>query len=229
MFGLTHALLSWRASACSRTTMNLVLVQSLLGQLASSDAVLSYLASISDGKIVGPDVKSYSDIVYYNYFSLGLSLQFVPAAQYKLESGLAERDLDRSRLILDAIDIYHAPLNPKPTSKLPFATYPHLPVTLQLAAAAEGEESKRPQTFEVSTSSMGKDFVEAFGEPARKGGGAGPSSGSIGIWCEWSTDGVLVEFGGDEARGPQAWERGKDAIWRVLTIYRPKDVESTPP
>jgi len=29
----------------------------------------------------------------------------------------------------------------------------------------------------------------------------------------------MVEFGGDEARGPQAWERGKDAIWKVITLF----------
>jgi len=68
----------------------------------------------------------------------------------------------------------------------------------------------------------GKDFVAALGEPDRKGGGSGPSSGSIGIWVEWTRDGLMVEFGGDDSRGPQAWERGKDALWRVISVFSPK-------
>ena len=72
-----------------------------------------------------------------------------------------------------------------------------------------------------SHAATGKDFVKVLGEPDRKGGGAGPSSGSIGIWCEWSKDGLMVEFGGDEARGPQAWERGKDEVWKVITLFPP--------
>ena len=37
-------------------------------------------------------------------------------------------------------------------------------------------------------------------------------SGSIGIWCEWSKIGLIVELGGDDVRRPQTWEKGKDAI-----------------
>jgi len=29
----------------------------------------------------------------------------------------------------------------------------------------------------------------------------------------------MVEFGGDESRGPQAWEKGKDAVWKVISIF----------
>jgi len=69
---------------------------------------------------------------------------------------------------------------------------------------------------------VGKEFIALLGEPNRKGGGAGPSSGSIGIWVEWTRDGLMVEFGGEESRGPQAWERGKDAPWKVISIFATK-------
>nr|GAT44069.1 predicted protein [Mycena chlorophos] len=113
-----------------------------------------------------------------------------------------------------AIDIYNIPKTKPAANKgsstrkaeLAFATYLDLPITLR-------------STFAVGPETTGKDFVEALGEPARKGGGAGPSSGSIGIWCEWTKDGVMVEFGGIEATGAQAWERGKDAVWRVMTLF----------
>ena len=85
----------------------------------------------------------------------------------------------------------------------------------------DGTPITRPSELSVLADTSGKDFVQALGEPDRKGGGAGPSSGSIGIWCEWSKDGVMVEFGGDEAKGPQAWERGKDAAWKIITIFSP--------
>ncbi|XP_006454648.1 hypothetical protein AGABI2DRAFT_189890 [Agaricus bisporus var. bisporus H97] len=67
----------------------------------------------------------------------------------------------------------------------------------------------------------GKEFVQALGEPDRKGGGTGPSSGSIDIWCEWTKDGIMVEFGGSQAKGPNVWETGKDAVWKVVTLFRP--------
>jgi len=94
-----------------------------------------------------------------------------------------------------------------------------LPFELAITPDANSDSSTRPPNVEIKQQSTGKDFVRCLGEPDRKGGGAGPLSGSIGIWCEWSRDGVMVEFGGDEARGPQAWERGKDAVWKVITLF----------
>lgn len=207
----------------------------LLGQHPSSQPLSDYLSSLNASKPVVPDVKSYSDAVYFNYYPLGLSLLFSPQNGYK-PTGLKQEDLKDEDLILDSIDIYNVP---KPISsltgggaKLPrlaelaFSTFPVSPLTLSLATPPppkEGESAlARPSSFDVVPTTSGKDFVAVFGEPDRKGGGAGPSSGSIGIWCEWSKDGVMVEFGGDEAKGPQAWERGKDAVWRVVTVFPPK-------
>lgn len=212
---------------------------SLLGERPSSTLLSDFITSLSSSIAASdasvPEIKSYRDAVYFNYYPLGLSLLFSPQNDYKPTTGLKREELKDSDLVIDSIDIYNVP---KPISslagggKLPrmaelaFSTYPISPLILSLPVQAppkEGETSSvRPASFDVTSGTSGKDFVAVLGEPDRKGGGAGPSSGSIGIWCEWSKDGVMVEFGGEEARGPQAWERGKDAVWRVVTIFPPK-------
>jgi hypothetical protein len=141
-------------------------------------------------------------------------------------------DLQNNNLSLDSIYLYNNPRKPGATpqrtsSRTPeraFSTYPNFPLVLNIDPSLKDKDGKalsRPETLKVGADTSGKDFVQALGEPDRKGGGAGPSSGSIGIWCEWSRDGVMVEFGGDEAIGPQAWERGKDAIWKIITLFSP--------
>ncbi|KAK7059106.1 hypothetical protein VNI00_001731 [Paramarasmius palmivorus] len=211
--------------------------KSLLGLGPSSKALSDYLQTLtSSAQVLVPEVKSYPDAVYFNYFTLGLSLLFKPVQGYKPRMGLSRSELDEEKLVLDGIDFYNTPPQTgnsdakKATRKaeVAFATHPISTIVLKLDAKVTDKDGKpvsRPETFSVHRDSTGKDFVEAFGEPDRKGGGAGPSSGSIGIWCEWSKDGVLVEFGGAEARGPQAWERGKDAVWRVSSVFTPKKDE----
>ncbi|KAF7310789.1 hypothetical protein HMN09_00621900 [Mycena chlorophos] len=181
----------------------------LLGLAPSADALNQYidrLCKLASVQNTEPEVKAYSDAVYFNYFPLGVSLLFSPINGYKPTTGAQRTVLRDKDLLLDSIDIYNIPKTKPAANKgsstrkaeLAFATYLDLPITLR-------------STFAVGPETTGKDFVEALGEPARKGGGAGPSSGSIGIWCEWTKDGVMVEFGGIEATGAQAWERGKDA------------------
>jgi len=130
--------------------------------------------------------------------------------------------------VLESIYVYNIPpknaSHPRTTAETAYATYPHFPLALALIADVRDKDGKpipRPPNLDVLADTSGKDFVQALGEPDRKGGGAGPSSGSIGIWCEWPKDGIMVEFGGDEAKGPQAWERGKDAVWKIITIFSP--------
>ena len=123
----------------------------------------------------------------------------------------------------DKIDIYNSYEDDEPTSASPtsqttksrttpaFVKYPNLPLTITF--------SHEPKSVSVSTESTGKEFVAALGEPDRKGGGAGPSSGSINIWCEWIKEGIMVKLGGQDVRGPQAWDKGRDTKWKVISFY----------
>lgn len=191
------------------STMN---INDLIGRPPTADVLAHLLSTLSTGTGTTPvpDIKSYSDIVYFNYFSLGVSFQFSPRNGYKPATGLRREQLKEDDLQLDAVDIYNVPSGNGPSRA--FSLYPRLPIELRLA----------PVVITVAKDSTGKEFVGWLGEPSRKGGGAGPSGGSIHIWCEWSQQGLMVEFGGSEARGPQAWERGGDAVWRTLTVFEPR-------
>lgn len=204
----------------------------LLGLHPSSPILTSFVASLASAvanpRAASPEIKSYPDVVYFNYFPLGLSLLFKPINSYKPRTGLSRGDLNDGDLVVDGIDIYNVP-KPSPggasKSKLQYTSYPISPLNIALSRAPAGDDlNPRPTLISIAPDTTGKAFVETMGEPDRKGGGAGPSSGSIAIWCEWSKDGVMVEFGGDESRGPQAWERGKDAIWKIISVFPPKDI-----
>lgn len=212
-------------------------IRDLIGLHPSSQDLSRYISTLADAvsapNAAIPQVKSYSDAVYLNYFSLGLSLLFTPSSGYKPGPGLKLSELKSDNLSLDSIDFYnvpkHAPSDPKfkgtssRMAELAFSTFPISPLVLSTVAEImpDHDTKPRPSHLDVLPETSGKDFVQCLGEPDRKGGGAGPSSGSIGIWCEWTRDGIMVEFGGDEAKGPQAWERGKDAIWKVITVFPP--------
>lgn len=201
-------------------------IKQLLGAHPSSTELAAHISSlaalVSKPDATSPEVKSYPDAVYFNYFALGLSLLFKPVNGYKPKTGQRREDLRDSDLVLDGIDIYNVIKSTKPGTAKPFSAYPVSPLVLTLSSQAPEKDAKpRPSLFEVKPETTGKEFVASMGEPDRKGGGAGPSSGSIGIWCEWSRDGVMVEFGGEESRGPQAWERGKDAVWKVISVFSP--------
>jgi hypothetical protein len=202
---------------------------------ASASAISQYINSLADTAKVpkpsNPEIKSYFDAVYFNYYSLGISLLFVPKNGYKPKPGLKMNDLQHDNLVLDSIDIYNVSMTEAPDddkylrSEFAFTTFPIVPIMLPITARAKDKDGKpieRPSQLYITLESSGKDFVEALGEPDRKGGGAGPSSGSINIWCEWSKDGVMVEFGGVQANGPNAWDTGKDAVWKVITFFRPE-------
>lgn len=212
-------------------------VQDLLGSNPLSKKLANYIASLTTeaniNQPTSPEVKSYSDAVYFNYYHLGLSLQFAPVHGEKLKSGLKQHELNHENLSLDNVYLYNTrPTKQKSTkpqgssrsAELAFSSYPISPFTLNLnpdIKDKDGNSSERPPTIEVHPDMSGKEFVKVLLEPDRKGGGTGPSSGSIGIWCEWLKDGMMVEFGGDEARGPHAWEQGKDAIWKIITLFAP--------
>ncbi|KAF9650083.1 hypothetical protein BDM02DRAFT_3112683 [Thelephora ganbajun] len=203
-------------------------IKSLFGLPPTSQKVEEFISSLSLLANAGNDdktqIKAYTDAVFVNYYALGCSIEYRPTNGYKPPSNVQFiAELQTSNLALDKIDTYNSP-HDEPNTAVPpasqktkskttpvFAKYPCLPIVITF--------SHEPKSMSVSLESTGKDFIAALGEPDRKGGGAGPSSGSIDIWCEWTKEGVMVEFGGRNARGPQAWDKGKDAKWKVISFY----------
>ena len=200
-------------------------VKSLFGLLPTSQEVKEYISSLCSLANAGNDdtaqVKAYPDAVFVNYYAFGCSIEYRPTNGYKPSPNVQSiSELQTNNLELDKIDIYNSPHDNEPgttttSSKTAptFVKYPGLPLVIAFSHA--------PLSISVSMDTTGKDFVTALGEPDRKGGGGGPSSGSINIWCEWTKEGVMVEFGGRDARGPQAWDKGKDANWKVISFYPP--------
>ena len=197
--------------------------RNLLGLSPNSNQLSSYLESLAERKGISntlvpvPEIKTYPDALYMNYYTLGLSLMFVARDGSK---NIKKEDVDSDKLALDSIDIYNNLFsNSKDASST--NTYQNHPVSeIILPLAPSKDEKERPKEVKLTPSSSGKYLVGELGEPDRKGGGGGPSKGSIDIWCEWTNDGIMVEFGGEEAKGPKAWETGKDAKWKVLTLFR---------
>jgi hypothetical protein len=178
----------------------------ILGILAlsmDSKILQAELESLFQLRPLQPETKCYSDAVYENYFDVGISLQYTPATGYRPQAS----NLDRSKLSLQSIDIYNNSAA-NPSERHSYSSFPLLPIRITTATGGH---------LEIVATTSGKDFVDALGEPPRKGGGEGPSSG-LNIWCEWPKHGLMVEFG---ATGPQAWEKGKDAAWKCITIFSP--------
>ena len=176
-------------------------IEDLWNEPPTSLVLTRWLRGLSTKGVI-PEIKVYPDAVYYNYFQLGTSILFQPAAEYK-PGDLSQ--LDTSKLFLKSIDIYNE-------SEVKYATYPSYPLVFPPSST---------KTVSITPQTLGKDFVGALGEPDRKGGGNGPMSGSIGIWCEWTKLGLMVELSGEDVRGPQAWEKGKDATWKTITLFAP--------
>jgi len=212
-------------------TMN---IKSLFGLPPTSRNVQEYISSLHSLANAGNDdkaqVKAYPDAVFINYHALGCSIEYRPTNGYEPPPNVQSiADLQANNLALDKIDLYNSPsddsesnASQKTKSKTApaFAKYPGLPLVIPL--------SRGPGSLSVTPDSTGKDFVASLGEPDRKGGGAGPSSGSINIWCEWTKEGIMVELGGLEARGPQAWDKGKDATWKVVSLFLPLPSQPSP-
>ncbi|GMK58160.1 hypothetical protein CspeluHIS016_0501920 [Cutaneotrichosporon spelunceum] len=189
------------------------------------------LSAALERAVPGPqeyEDKAYPDATYHNYYSLGLSLCFIP-----------------SPLRLDSIDIFNTPSKPPRASSTKPQYAP--PPSLQLAFAEpevvlsprkEGEKEMRyPRPdLTVKQETTGRDIVRALGEPSRKGAG-----GWVGVWLEWSpvalvTAGERVEVGimleltdpkaepssEEKARGVGGvWDRAAGWPWASIKVFRP--------
>ncbi|PFH54799.1 hypothetical protein AMATHDRAFT_44593 [Amanita thiersii Skay4041] len=209
-------------------------IHSLLGLHPSSPLLIQFLQFLANEMTPVPIPKIYPDAVYFNYYTLGLSLLFIPQPGFKPNPTRKLSEYDNDKLVLDSIYLYNTPpklVNATAGSGVigraeqAFSAFALLPLELELAVDNKNKDGNvvtRPQKVEITREGSGKDFVRVLGEPDRKGGGVGPTSGSIGIWCEWTQNGIMVEFGGEEAIGPGAWERGKDAVWKTITLFAPQ-------
>ncbi|KAG8763938.1 hypothetical protein FRC11_008886 [Ceratobasidium sp. 423] len=195
-------------------------LQSILGEPRSSlklKALIERIGSLATPPTtsLAPDSKSYAGTAYDNYYEIGISLMFTHPT----------KGSNVDEYVCDSIDVMNVPdaeagntRAAKTSSR--YRPFPGLPLLLSKRASviATGGSSA-PETFLLKPTSVGAEFVNYFGEPGRKGGGTG--SAGPGIWCDWPAQGLMVEFGGDEARGPSAWETGAKAVWSVLTLFRP--------
>lgn len=194
-------------------------LSSFLGQppfSSTSSALLSQLASTLAQPPADPIVKAYSDIVYLNYHSLGLSLSFEPSGGYKPGRGT---DLDEvrnegsnGRLTCSGVDVYNhedeeedegakkdGPPRKRKGPGAHYAPFPRYPILLP-APGSPNSDSK-PTPFPLEPSTIGKTLVSHYGEPSRKGGGE--SGTSMGVWTEWTRRGSWSNG------GVAGWERGR--------------------
>lgn len=178
---------------------------------------LSLAASLSATPTA--QIKSYPDSVYFNYHPLGLSLVFHPTTtSYKPKTGASLDQLNLPKLRLAQIDVYNqqsslhdpstAPTR-RPSALNPtYSAFPSYPLLLRLPASTTSPSTH----FPLLPKTIGSALVTTLGEPDRKGGG----EGSIGVWTEWTSEGVLVEWA---SGGLQAWEKGAGAVWRCASLF----------
>jgi hypothetical protein len=176
-----------------------------------------------------PEIKPYPDSVYLNYPTLGLSLLFAPIEGYSPpKSAESVEDLDGEKLRLEGVDLYNTPPPPaaegdahpagstsRPRSNATaYAAFPALPYLF----TPRSTPPPRPP-FLIHQHTTGADLVRALGEPARKGGGGGPKKGGMGIWLEWTAEGLMVELEQGEVSGPKEWDEGGTKRWKVMSLF----------
>ncbi|KDE08375.1 hypothetical protein MVLG_01413 [Microbotryum lychnidis-dioicae p1A1 Lamole] len=187
-----------------------------------------------------PELKLYSDILYANHHSLGLSLSYKPRSKTSKLPKLID-EINWAKLKLVGVDVYNAETwkgqESKGTGdkkKIEYRPFPRYPIVISVPASAVADAHtstttknttttttttsgpSSPTTFLVHPTTQAHEFTSSLGEPDRKGGGAG----SMGIWCEWTQLGVMVEFA---SAGLEAWDKGRDARWMVLSLFERGD------
>lgn len=220
-------------------------LQPLLGLGPDSPQLTQALVALAPDQQVERDAKSYPDATYHNYYSLGLSLCFIP-----------RKDAGGGTLELESIDIF----NPAPETSAtasarrpgapPAYTFPPAPVTLRFAETEivfpprkPGEKElrvPRPDTLELKASTSGREVVRSLGEPSRKGSG-----GWVGVWLEWGAVALKREENGErvevglmlELKDPKGsnrltkeqedqgvggvWDQASGWRWAGIKVFRP--------
>lgn len=193
----------------SATTAHDGLLRSLLGCRADSNKFTSFLSNQGLSDHLGKDVNVYPDSLYINFKSRGLSIVFSPSEGYKPKYSTTWQELDLSKLLCTAIDLYNEPSEmaqrrAKAGNRELFSQC-DLPILL-----------KGTKELVLKADTDGRGFIGAFGEPSRKGGEY------VGIWLEWVSLGVKCEL---DARGNLAWERAADERWTVVTLFSKGDLK----
>lgn len=195
-------------------------LQPLFGLEANDERIDEILGTL--GSSTEYDQKIYPDATYRNYYSLGLSLCF-------LKDGL------------DSIDIFNPSSDQSTTGRKKGPTYAPPPdplvfdfadAELVLPARKAGEKEvrvPRPQLFEVTLSTSGREIVRRLGEPARKGAGSW-----LGVWLEWTdvrlrrgdnivSVGIMLELKdpkGAEGMTEEQKKAGMGGLWDQAANWR---------
>lgn len=151
----------------------------------------------------------FTDVTFYNYKDLGLSLQFKPVARYQPPRGAIARrtDLQQELLRLFTIDVYSDSYENFPIA----LTYPSPPDPKGNEADKNGESYS---SMELSKNTTGEHLVQHLGEPDRKGGG---ESKSVGVWLEWTSLGLMCEF--SSIHGAGRWDKANGAGSATVSIW----------
>ncbi|GAA5913370.1 uncharacterized protein JCM6883_003054 [Sporobolomyces salmoneus] len=198
----------------------------LLGLAPNSKEISSLLSSLSPSSSSprDPSIASYPDIVYLSYHSLGLSLSFEPTiSSYKPKYRLTSiNQLECDKLYCVGIDVYNHEeqedgdnkdvKDKKSTSTNEYEPFPRYPILLPSPSSSSSSKST---PFPLTPTTTGKELVEVYGEPLRKGGG---DTKGMGIWTEWTKEGIMIEW---KSTGLGAWDKGGESQWRVLSLFEP--------
>ncbi|WVO14771.1 hypothetical protein L204_102409 [Cryptococcus depauperatus] len=217
-------------------TLQVSSITPLFGLPPSSPAITSFLTSLSATfSLPKPDIKSYTDAVFYNYYELGISMCFLPGKD------------------LESIDFFNVDSKPSPErsgKRTPsYKASPQILVqftstTLVLPPNPKNKNEvprsvSRPPSLRFAPTTIGRELVSSLGEPSRKGSGSW-----TGLWLEWnkvvfkmnqneeSVIGIMVEL-----RDPGAgevtedtiknglggiWERAAKWEWKSLKLFKPE-------
>lgn len=160
----------------------------LLGLGPTDETLKVALSALFPGRSLLADTKTYPDAVYQNYYALGLSLCFEPAA--------GTQDF---RMV--TVDVFNGTPGAATSAggrkpKGPEYAETSLPLVLDFAETEivlpphkPGEkETRLPREpkVEVGRNTKGREIVRCLGEPSRKGSGSW-----VGVWLEWNAVGLV--------------------------------------